>query len=226
MDTLSDPFTRIFTYAALVSGATIALNPLAGSKADLDATVKHIRPTVIVASTATLNSLLAGTTRAGIWRELIHYFRCRTLESGRIPKGNTSRLRMVFSAEAAGGPDPHPLSSEDLNDLRVLLEAKVVYGLKHHMVAGPITQQNAYDYRVQKQVPKPDKVNGLDKKSAHFGGVAPSCEVFTRDWMEYKASDEGGSRGRIVVRGSTAMGEEVDLGVTGKWQPEGVLSYA
>lgn len=53
----------------------------------------------------------------------------------------------------------------------------------------------------------------------------------TRDWQEYKAGDEGGSRGEIFVRGLCVAGAgsggkgEVGLGVVGRWWPEGVLSY-
>ncbi|PWW72786.1 hypothetical protein C7212DRAFT_301266 [Tuber magnatum] len=242
VDTLSDLYTRIFTYAALASGATVALNPIAGIHADLELCVKRVRPTVIVASTPTLASTAAITagSRMEIWHNILHYFQCRTLESGRIPKGNAlirlndytrpnvgepSRLRLVFGAETAGDLDSQPLNSEDLNDLRAYLGARVVYGLKHHMVAGPINQQHVYDYRVQPQVPKPSKRKDIPRKCAHFGGVAPGCEVFTRDWESFRASDAGGSRGEIVVRGPTVIGGEVPLGVVGKWWPDGVLSY-
>ncbi|KAG0133723.1 hypothetical protein HOY82DRAFT_500927 [Tuber indicum] len=242
VDTLSDIYTRIITYAALTSGTTVALNPIAGTHADLELCVKHVRPTVIVASTSTLVdtvSITAGS-RMEIWHNILHYFQCRTLESGRIPKGNAlirfndytrpnvgqpSRLRLVFSAETAGDLDSHPLNSEDLNDLRVYFGARVVYGLKHHMVAGPINQQHVYDYRVQPQTPKPSKKKEIPRKCAHFGGVTPGCEVFTRDWNIFKASDAGGSRGEIVVRGPTVIGGEAPLGVVGKWWPDGVLSY-
>jgi len=243
VDTLSDIYTRIFTYAALASGTTVALNPVAGVHANLEVCIKNVRPTVIVASTSTLAYTASDTagSRIEIWHNILHYFQCRTLESGRIPKGNAlirfndytrpnvgepSRLRLVFSAEAAGDPDSHPLNSEDLNDLRACFGARVVYGLKHHKVAGPINQQHVYDYRVQPQTPKPSKKKDIPRKCAHFGGVTPGCEVFTRDWESFKASDAGGSRGEIVVRGPTVIGGEAPLGVAGKWWPDGVLSYA
>jgi len=215
---------------------------VAGIHADLELCVKHVRPTVIAASTSTLayTAAITAGSRMEIWHNILHYFQCRTLESGRIPKGNAlirfndytrpnvgepSRLRLVFSAEAAGDLDSHPLNSEDLNDLRAYFGARVVYGLKHHMVAGPINQQHVYDYRVQPQTPKPSKKKGILRKCAHFGGVTPGCEVFTRDYESFRASDAGGSRGEIVVRGPTVIGGEAPLGVVGKWCPDGVLSY-
>lgn len=248
-DTLSDLFTRVQTYAALASGATLALNPVSGTTTDLSRCVHRVRPTVIIASPSTLSELRRKTagTMIEMWHRLIHFFQTRTLTvHGNIPKGNfwtrvndytrpdvgtPSRLRLVITAEEAGNLESKCLNSEDLSDLRIFLSAKVVYGLKSYKVAGPVCQQNVYDYRVQPQVPKPSRAKGVLRKCAHFGGVAPGVEVLTKDWEEYKAGADGGDSGEIVVRGLAVAGAwsggsgEVRLGVVGKWWPEGVLSY-
>ncbi|KAH0606332.1 uncharacterized protein H6S33_003993 [Morchella sextelata] len=249
VDTLSDLYTRINTYAALASGATLALNPVSGSSADFEKCVARVRPTVVVASPNTLDEVHRKTmgSQMEMWHGIIHYFQSRTLTvHGSIPKGNfwtrvndyarpsagdPSRLRLILTAESAGDLESKPLNSEDLSDLRVFFGCKVVYGLKYYLVAGPICQTHIYDYRVQTQIPKPSRKKGVLKRCAHFGPVAPGCEVVTRDYQEYSAADEGGSRGEIVVRGLTVSGAgsggkgEVKLGVVGKWWPEGVLSY-
>lgn len=246
-DTLSDLFARVQTYAALSSGATLALNPVSGPTTDLSRCVHRVRPTVIVASSSTLAELRCKTAGNMIemWHRLIHFFQTRTLTvHGNIPKGNfwtrvndymrpdvgiPSRLRLIITAEEAENSESKCLNSEDLSDLRIFLSAKVVYGLKSYKVAGPVCQQNVYDYRVQPQVPKPSRAKGILRRCAHFGGVAPGVEVLTKDWQKYKAGVEGGDSGEIVVRGLAVAGAgsggsmEVRLGVAGKWWPEGVL---
>jgi hypothetical protein len=225
----------------MAAGATVALNPMAGKTADLEIAIKNVNPTIIVASANTLAQVHKRTTGSQIemWHGLIHWFQSRTLTiHGQIPKGNFwtkvndysrpavgNRLRVVFTAEACDDPESVPLNSRELSDLRVYFGAKVVYGLKHHAVAGPITQWNLYDYRVQESGPVPRQE---PRRCAHFGAVTPSVEIKLRDYEDYTADDKEGPRGEIIVAGPTVASEkwEVALGVVGKWLPEAVLAYA
>lgn len=172
-----------------------------------------------------------------LWHGLIHYFQTRTLtQSGRIPQGNFftrvndyirpeigNKLRLVFVAETAGSQESQYLTSLDLSDLRVFLKAKVVYALKHWRVSGFVAQGHVYDYRVKKQ--------GRDR-CASFGIPSPALEIKLRDREGYTAEDKEGPRGEVVVSGpavaggSGGPGRGVGLGVVGKWEREGVLSYA
>lgn len=240
VDTLADLHTRIHTYAALASGSTVALSSVAGKHADIEAAVRNVSPTVIVVSPESLAELHIRTrgTMMELWHGMIHFFQTRTLtHAGRIPEGNFftrvndyirpqvgNKLRLVFVAESAGSAESQPLSSLDLSDLRVFFKAKVVYGLKHHKVAGPVTQCNVFDYRVQKS----EKAStGPERKCAHFGAPSPGLEIKLKDQGQYKADDPEGPRGEVWVTGPVvAGGKELGLGFVGKWEDEGVLSYA
>jgi hypothetical protein len=177
-----------------------------------------------------------------MWHGLIHFFQTRTLKvDGRIPQGNLltkindytrpevgPNLRLVFVAESGGDESSQALSSLDLSDLRVFFKSKVVYGLKHHEVAGPVTQCNVYDYRVQTPLLVPNKNSGIPKYCAHFGAVTPGLEIKLEDVEEYTADDHEGPKGMVLVCGAPVAGERAwkKLNFVGKWETEGVLSYA
>lgn len=227
-DSLADLYTRIHLYTALAAGSTIALNPIAGRHASLIKTVKNVNPTIIAASTEALHAALRETRGSMIemWHRMIHWFQLRTLSEGQIPKGNFwtrindytrpalgNRLRLVFTAESANEDDTTILSEDELNQMRAHLQAHIVYGLKSHKVAGPITLWNIYDYRVRGE-------------GTHFGSVTPALEVKLVDSPEYKVKESG--CGDIVISGMTIGNglQELKLGVIGKFEEEGVLSYA
>jgi hypothetical protein len=176
-----------------------------------------------------------------IWHNMIHFFQMRTLvRSGNIPKGNFwtrlndyerpevgNKLRLVFVAEAGGNPESQPINSPDLADMKIFFKSKVVYGLRHHKVAGPVTQYNVYDYRVQMPERMPNRNKRIPRYCAHFGAVTPGLEIKLKDIEKYTAEDKEGPRGLVFVCGPTvAGGKETSLGFVGKWMPEGVLSYA
>lgn len=243
VDTLSDLYTRIHTYVALSSGAKVVLNCIGGKHANVQKCVAAANPTVIVASPESLFEVYRETrgTMMELWHGLIHFFQTRTLkEGGRIPQGNSmtrfndyirpdvgSNLRLVFVAESGGDESSQALNSLDLSDLRVFLKCKVVYGLRHHRVAGPVTQCNVYDYRVQMPEKLPSPREGIPRLCAHFGGVTPGLEIKLRDVEGYTAEDAQGPRGEVLACGAPVSGyTETRLRFVGKWEPEGVLSYA
>lgn len=242
MDTLSDLYARIHTYVALSSGSTVALSSIGGKHVDVEKTSKAVKPTIIVASPESLLEIHRATrgSMMEMWHGLIHYFQTRTLTvSGQIPQGNWltrvndyirpevgGRLRLVFVTESGGDPKSQSLNSLDLADLRIFFKAKVVYGLKHHKVAGPVTQHNAYDYRIQAPEQMPSRNTGIPRKSSHLGSVTPGVEIKLKDVGEYKADDEK-PRGEVWVTGlPVAGGQETGLGFVGRWEEDCTLAYA
>jgi hypothetical protein len=243
VDTLSDLYTRIHTYVALSSGSTVALDPIGGKHADVELACKVVKPTIICVAPESLLEIQRQTSGSmmEMWHHLIHYFQTRTLKvHGQIPKGNFwtrvndyvrpdvgGNLRLVFVAESGADEGSQALNSLDLSDLRVFFKSKVVYGLKHHKVAGPVTQCNIYDYRIQYPTKLPNRNKGIPRFCAHFGPVTPGLEIKLKDCQGYKADDPEGPRGEVWVSGlPVAGGTETSLQFVGKWEPEGVLSYA
>jgi hypothetical protein len=243
VDTLSDLYTRIHTYVALSSGSTIALNPIGGKHAHVELACKGAKPTIICVSPESLLEMQRQTrgSMMEMWHGLIHFFQTRTLQvHGQIPKGNFltnindyirpnvgGKLRLVFVAESGADEESQALNSLDLSDLRVFFKSKVVYGLKHHKVAGAVTQCNVYDYRIQYPEKLPNRNKGIPRLCAHFGPVTPGLEVKLKDSQGYKADDPEGPKGEVWVSGlPVAGGTETNLQFIGKWEPEGVLSYA
>ncbi|KAF8540352.1 hypothetical protein BDD12DRAFT_734836 [Trichophaea hybrida] len=245
VDTLSDLYTRIHTYTALSSGSTVALNSIGGKHADVEKACKVAKPSVIVVSPESLVEMHRATRghMMEMWHGLIHFFQTRTLKvDGRIPQGNFltkindyirpevgPNLRLVFVAESGGDESSQALNSLDLSDLRVFFKSKVVYGLKHHKVAGPVTQCNIYDYRVQTPLLLPNRNRGIPRYCAHFGSVTPGLEIKLRDVEGYTADDPEGPKGEVLVSGAPVAGERTSwtsLKFVGNWKTEGVLSYA
>jgi hypothetical protein len=238
-------YTRIHTYTALSSGSTVVLNSIGGKHADVEKACKVAKPSVIVVSPESLVEMHRATRghMMEMWHGLIHYFQTRTLKvDGRIPQGNFltkindyirpevgSNLRLVFVAESGGDESSQALNSLDLSDLRVFFKSKVVYGLKHHKVAGPVTQCNIYDYRVQTPLLLPNRNRGIPRYCAQFGSVTPGLEIKLRDVEGYTADDPEGPKGEVLVSGAPVAGERTSwtsLKFVGNWKAEGVLSYA
>ncbi|CCX10488.1 Similar to Long-chain-fatty-acid--CoA ligase 3; acc. no. O95573 [Pyronema omphalodes CBS 100304] len=238
VDTLADLYTRIHLYTALSSGTTVALNSTGGKHADVELTCRVIAPTIIVVSPESLLEMHRATksTMKEFLHGIVHYFQTKTLADGRIPQGNFltnfggcprpnvgGKLRLVFVVEAAGDKTSQAITSLDLSDARVFFKSKVVYGLKHHKVAGPLAQQNVYDYRVQAEA-LPSEKN--PRKCAHFGPPTPGVEIKLRDMGEFTATDAEGPRGEVMISGAPVSGGQQALGFAGKWEKECVLSYA
>lgn len=235
-------YTRIHTYVALSSGSTVVLNPIGGKHADIEKACKVAQPNIICTAPESLLEIRR-TTRGGmyqLWHGFIYYCQSQTLRAGRIPGGNFftrandfvrpnvgPNLRLIFVAETGGDETCQALNSLDLSDLRVFFKSKVVYGLKHHKVAGPVTQCNVYDYRLQMPEQLPSEVKGIPRFCARFGPVSPGLEIKLRDCYGYSASDAEGPRGEVMVSGApVAGGKETSLRFFGKWEEDGTLSYA
>ncbi|PSN74403.1 hypothetical protein BS50DRAFT_511321 [Corynespora cassiicola Philippines] len=223
VDSFTHSYSLCLTLAALFSHATVIINSVAGPGVDLSLATRSIAPTIAVVSAETaakLHSNMSPSAASGL-KKLAHYLETRVLTSGRLPTdsfltrlnaparatvGTTpGKLRLLFVSERAGLNSP-PLTSEDLSDLRIYTQARVVYALTAAKVAGAVAQTNIYDYRRE---PSPTT------KHSHFGPPLSSLEIKVKDTPIHKTTDEQ-TAGEIVVTGPSVAGGEASLGVNGK----------
>ena len=222
-DSLTNSYTLTLTLAALFSHSTVIINSVAGPGVDLTLATRQIAPTVVVVSAETALDLHKKTTQSvtGVLKKLAHYLEGRVLKAGQLPTdsffkrfnaptraavGTTpGKLRLLFVSERAGQNTP-PLTSTDLNDLRIYTNARVVYALTAAKVAGAVAQTNVYDYR-----------EGVtpDSKHSHFGVPVASVEIKLKDTPSHQTSDER-ITGEIVVSGPAVAGGETYLGADRK----------
>ncbi|CBY00154.1 hypothetical protein LEMA_P012840.1 [Plenodomus lingam JN3] len=231
-DAFTNSYCLCLTLAALFSHATVIINSVAGPGVDLTLASRSIAPTVTVISAETA-AKLHSTTNVSITsgaKKLAHYLESRILQSGRLPTdsllsklnpptranvGSTpGKLRLIFVSERAGHNTP-PLSSEDLSDLRIYTQARVVYALTAAKVAGAIAQTNVYDYRTG---------NTPANKHSHFGVPLSCVEIKLKDTPQLKTTDER-SVGELVVTGPAVAGGEVHLGFNATVRDDHTLAY-
>ena len=231
-DAFTNSYCLCLTLAALFSHSTVIINSVAGPGVDLNLAARSLAPTVIVASAesvAKLHSTIAESSAGGL-KKLAHYLESCTLASGRLPTDNVlsrlnaparaaigttpGKLRLIFTSERAGLNTP-PLSSNDLSDLRIGTQARVVYALTAAKVAGAIAQTNMYDYRIG---------DTHSKKHSHFGVPLSSVEVKVRDTPNHKTTEELSS-GELVVTGSSVAGGEASLGFNATFREDHTLAY-
>jgi hypothetical protein len=195
-DTFTHSYTLCMTLAALWSHASLAINSVASPGIDLNLACKTIAPTIIVACAETAARLHASTSAGitGSLKKLAHWSQSKALEAGHMPTdtiisrlnsprraaiGTTpGKLRVMFVSEKAGIDTP-PLTSNDLSDLRVFTNARVVYALTAAKVAGAVAQTHFNDYRVDG-----------GKKHSHFGIPLSSVEIKLVDTPSHKTTDD------------------------------------
>lgn len=102
-----------------------------------------------------------------------------------------------------------PLSPRELNDLRVLTGARIVYALTVPRVAGAVAQTNVLDYRI----------TGDASGRSHFGPPLGCVEVKVVDAPRHTIGDDEAADpvGHFVVSGPAVVGGEVNTGVLGKF---------
>lgn len=175
-----------------------------------------------------MHSTTAASAVGGL-KQLAHYLESRVLASGRLPTasflsglsaptraaiGTTpGKLRLVFTSERAGLNTP-PLSAQDLSDLRIYTQARIVYALTAAPVAGAVAQTNMYDYRV----------GAPSSKHSHFGVPLSSVEVKVRDTAALKTTEEQ-AVGELVVTGSSVAGGEAALGLNARFGEDHTVAY-
>ncbi|KAF2113880.1 hypothetical protein BDV96DRAFT_578457 [Lophiotrema nucula] len=231
-DTFTQSYALTLTLAALFAHATVVINSVAGPGVDLTLATRYVAPTIAVVSAETAAKLHSTTTTSitGSLKKLAHYLETKALTAGRLPTdsfltrlnaptrasvGSTpGKLRLVFVSERAGHNTP-PLTSEDLSDLRIYTNARIIYALTAAKVAGAVAQTNVYDYR-----------RGVtpSNKHSHFGVPLSSVEVKLKDTPGHKTTDDGAA-GEVTVSGPAVAGGETSLGVNGTFREDHTLAY-
>ena len=222
---LTSSYTLTLTLAALWTGASVALNSVAGPGVDLSLATRIISPTIVAIDTETAIGVHEDTHSrvSGLPKQFAHRLETQALESGAFPIANflsalnaptrarvgaaPGKLRLVLVASSANGA---ALTSSQLSDLRVFTGARVVHALTDSQVAGAITQTHLFDYRVE-------------SGDAHYGAPLSSVEIKLVDKENHKTTDEE-ARGEVVVEGPAVAGGKAKTGLLGRWRQDGCLT--
>ena len=215
-DALTTTYALALTLSALWTGASVALNSVAGPDVDLRLAAAAVAPTVVVASAGSAARLhaeaAAAVTAGGILAPLAAQVQRSALANGNMPRrggvlaslaaptpavGAPGALRVLLVASRAGSRSAEPPVGEaDLCDLRAATGARVVYALTAARVAGAVAQTHAFDYRVA------DGARG----HSHFGAPVGSVEVKLVDAGEHRTTDEC-ARGEV----SNPSSSQIDI---------------
>ncbi|KAJ5089122.1 hypothetical protein N7532_007806 [Penicillium argentinense] len=214
IDSLSRSYPLLQIMNALYSNASIALNSVAGEKVDFALATLGVSPTVIIASSRTMSDYHERVMKphTGPVSSLGRWVQARTLDAGNMPSKN------IFSQIARVGPtselsldnlrllcishrvDAEPavrLTSEQLTELRIFTDARIVYALTGPGIAGAIAQTNVFDYRC---------LTG----PSHFGAPLSSTELTLTDVSESEASNDN-LEGQITVSGPAVVDGKTTL---------------
>ncbi|OAP64736.1 hypothetical protein AYL99_00708 [Fonsecaea erecta] len=149
---LTDSYTLCWTFAALYSNATLALNSVAGDNVDLTHASSQTSPTVVLASPTTVQAYLSHPNTA-LPSGLSKYMTTRTLQQGNLPTKQAtafdtlSHLRVLLIPQSVTAPASARLSSSTLHNIRTHFKCRIGYALTSPSVAGAIAQTNIFDYR-------------------------------------------------------------------------------
>ncbi|MCJ1393014.1 hypothetical protein MMC18_005886 [Xylographa bjoerkii] len=215
LDSLTTIYTMVLTLAALFSGASVALTPVAGPTAEYDSAFLGVSPTIIIASAQTMTQAHKEKFNASHdnWSKIQYTLQARALSAGRMNKSHIPGPRLIFVSTYISA-NPQFLSSKQLHDLRILTGARVIYALTAAEVAGAITHTNAFDYRIQ----------DVPLEPSHFGAPLSAVEIKVVDTPMSKISDDGDFVGHVVVTGPAVIGDEVNLGVMGRIRDDSTLA--
>ncbi|KAL8932327.1 MAG: hypothetical protein Q9216_006882 [Gyalolechia sp. 2 TL-2023] len=196
---LSLMYPLTVTLAALYSNVSLALTSVTGEGAPYEAAFRSCKPTIIIASPATVKQACKHFQDApkgmmqkfGLWR------RTKSLAEGVMPKttDDTRRPRLIYTFESSGSMAA-PLTLAELGDLRLLSGARTAYAFTDAQVAGAITQTNIYDYRRDET-----------GEEASFGAPLSCVEIKLIDAAGHKNSDDR-ALGKLVVSGPAVAGGE------------------
>lgn len=194
IDSLSRSYPLLQIMNALYSNASIALNSVAGEHVDFALATLGISPTVIVASSHTMTDYHERVMKphTGPVSSLGRWAQARTLDGGNMPSKNIfsqisrvgptaelslDNLRLLCISHRVDADPSVRLTSEQLTELRIFTDARIVYALTGPGVAGAIAQTNIFDYRC---------LSG----PAHFGAPLSSTEITLTNISENEGSDD------------------------------------
>lgn len=223
-------YTLIYQLAALVEGASLAF--IEGQDVSFHATMKYLKPTILVCDDFTSWLLSTFTKSLGIFSGVTYVKSMSYLNRGTLrPRAALSlfeSVRMIYTYkmicphiqyqfESEKGQD---MDQKACNSLRALTGAPVIHGLASPMVAGPICQTTIGDYRT---------VHGPSDLGTHGNGdsIAKTCNFVNLGppmvSLEFNVSDYPGSHlagsynvGMLQVRGNAVCDQPdswVDTGI-------------
>ncbi|KAJ5494949.1 hypothetical protein N7539_000065 [Penicillium diatomitis] len=219
IDSLSRSYPLCQIFNALYSNASIALNSVAGENVDFALATKGVSPTVIIASSRTMSEYhdRVMAPRAGFITSLGRWLQARTLDAGNMPSNSflnqlthiaptaelsLGKLRLLCISHRVDADPATRLTTEQMTDLRIYMNARVVYALTGPGIAGAITQTNVFDYR---------NLGGW----SHFGAPLSSTEITLIGVAEDGNSDDN-PQGEILVSGPAVVNEKVKLPFRGR----------
>lgn len=152
---LTESYALCWTMAALFSGASIALNSVAGDSVDLTLAASGASPTIIVCSAGTIAKHADKIPTPGLAQKFSNYFQKRNMAAGHMSPSkpssltpNLSALRVLLISQRDTEKNAK-VSSNILASLRLALGTRTAYALTSGSVAGAVTQTNILDYRVK-----------------------------------------------------------------------------
>lgn len=205
--------------AALFSNSSLALTSVAGPKAEYLAAFRGIKPTVIVATSPTLQRLCDARIGASssLFEKLDYWNKARTLAAGSMPKAKVSGSpRLIFVYEPSIKSSA-PLTSAQMFDLKVIIGARVAYAFTAQNVAGAICQTNVYDYGHSAE---------HGNRPSHFGPPVSCIELKLIDSPDRKVTDESSSAGWLVVEGPAVADGRTIVKFPMMMTEKNTLSYA
>lgn len=194
IDSLSRSYPLLQIMNALYSNASIALNSVAGENVDFALATLGVSPTVIVASSRTMSDYHEHVMKphTGPVSSLGRWVQARTLDGGNMPSKNIfsqiarvgptaelslDNLRLLCISHRVDADASVRLTSEQLTELRIFTDARIVYALTGPGIAGAIAQTNVFDYRC---------LTG----PSHFGPPLSSAEITLTGVSESQVSDD------------------------------------
>ncbi|RMZ76587.1 hypothetical protein DV737_g4761, partial [Chaetothyriales sp. CBS 132003] len=199
---LTDPYTLTWVLTGIFTSASIALNSVAGEDVDLEATTASISPTILVSAPATIKNFLSNAIKSGLGPAGFRRFvQSNSLVAGNMPAKHApaqfhplSKVRLVLIGQPVW--QKTRLTSEELDELRLRLGARIGYALTAPEVAGAVAQTNIQDYRNKGNV-------------VSVGPPVGSVEIHMVGEEESVSSST--PQGKIVVRGPAVAGGNVEL---------------
>lgn len=227
-DSFSHTYTLAWTFAALFTHASLAINSVAGPSVSLAAATRSISPTIIIASPSTLSELHAETTKTitSPLHKLGLFTQSQSLSAGRMPgsslflpsssatSNSPGKLRLILTADRMDLDTP-PLSSATLSDLRIFTRARIVYALTASAVFGAITQTHVFDYRREE-----------GEGHSRFGAPVSSVEIRLLGKNGDAEVAKSEPVGELVVSGPSVVGGEWKSGRRARIAEDGCLGYA
>ncbi|PGH32265.1 hypothetical protein GX50_04932 [[Emmonsia] crescens] len=231
IDSLARSYPLCIILAALYVNASVAFNSVSGEHVDLALATAGISPTIIIASSETMQNYHTKymAPEIGPVAKFGRFLQRRSLDAGTMPRQNMltrlanlgptaelslENLRLLFISHRIDAKPEYQLTSDQLTDLRVFTGARVLYALTAPTVVGAVSQTNAFDYR---------RLPG----NSHFGAPLNNVEIkLIHDKEEDASNDRGRVDGKIFVAGPAVIGGQRFLEARGYFNDDCTLSLS